>query len=265
MIQTPPWKQTLQGYFCQAVHPPKGDWFTGFTLVLALCWMLVLPLCAIQVPNVMEALLPLQRLLMKGYVVPHSFDYALQWWGYAVVFLVLGRKWATLVYGSLLCLACFWPVFAEGGGWRLWNTPSLFYVLGAFIAFLWMSQKWQVFLKSSALKPLEEDALPFNSFLRVLGHGFMIAGGTVFILHILGLLGVLLLVFLQQLPRFEAVQWSLFHSLYALPYDFLGLTLLLWATRSLRVLLRPFLYGARTADLYGAGRADLSSTSVKVN
>ncbi len=231
---------------------PSWRWFSLMTCLLAGLALFLLNMTVIHVPNVWQGVFPVDSPLLAGTALPLRIDYSPQWWGFAFLFGTLGVRWATLVYALLLGVALFFPVFAEGGSWQFWLSPSFAYVLGSFFAFMVMSQKWQFLLKytyskstSKSTEPNDQNTrvgLGKRSPLRLRLNGALLVLWTLFTLHFIGTAGLALLVLFQQLSLFEATQWWLTHTVFPLPYDYVGLILILWGTRLWRMGLRFFLY-----------------------
>jgi hypothetical protein len=227
---------------------PSWRWFSLFTCLLAGFVLFLLSLIFVQLPNLWQGIFPADSPLLSGTLLPLNINYSPQLLAYAFLFCTLGVRWATLVYSLLLVTALVFPVFAEGGSWQFWLSPSFAYVLGSFFAFMVMAQKWQFLLKYTYSKPsttkAEKGASVFGkrSPLRLCLKGALLVLWTLFTLHFMGSLGLALLVLCQQMTLFEATQWWLTHTVYPLPYDYLGILLILWGTRSGRMLLRFFLY-----------------------
>ncbi|MFN7309995.1 MAG: biotin transporter BioY [Vampirovibrionales bacterium] len=227
---------------------PSWRWFSFFTCLLAGFALFLLSLIFLPLPNLWHGVLPADASFLAGTPLPLNIDYSPQLLGYAFIFCTLGVRWATLVYALLLVIALLFPVFAEGGSWQFWLSPSFAYVVGSFFAFMVMAQKWQFLLKYTYSKPstskLETRSSAFGkrSPLRLWLKGTLLALWTLFTLHFIGTLGLAFLVLFQQMSFFEATQWCLTHTLFPLPYDYVGILLLLWGTRSWRMLFRFFLY-----------------------
>jgi hypothetical protein len=227
---------------------PSWRWFSILTCLLAGFALFLLSLIFVPLPNLWQGIFPADAPFLAGTALPLKIDYSPQLLAYAFLFCTLGVRWASLVYSVLLLTALFFPVFAEGGSWQFWLSPSFAYVLGSFFAFMVMAQKWQFLLKfthSKANRTLPEKqffALGKRSPLRLWLQGAMLALWTLFTLHFFGALGLAVLVLFQQMTFFEATQWCLTHTVYPFPYDYLGILLILWGTRTWRMLFRFFLY-----------------------
>ena len=228
--------------------PPTWRWFSLMTCILFGFFLFLLGLTSLTLPNLWQNVSLPDWSFLAGTIIPKQLSYSPQWWGYALLFCTLGVRWARFVYGLLLISALFLPVFAEGGSWQFWFTPSFSYLLGSFFALTIMSQKWQFLLKYTyspnklSKQTNLETFSPKRSPLRLWWKGILLVLWTVFTLHFIGTLGLGLLVLLQQLSLFEATQWWLTHTLYSFPYDYAGILIALIGIRYWRLLFRFFLY-----------------------
>lgn len=232
---------------------PTWRWFSWFTCVLFAFALFLVGLVFLELPNLWRGVIPVDWSLLAGAPLPVRISYSLQLWAYAFLFCTLGVRLATLVYLLLLLGALVFPVFAEGGSGPFCLSPSLAYVLGSLFAFIVMAQKWQFLLKYTYIQAHvrneknKESPLAKRSPWKLRLKGALLVLWTLFTLHFFGCVGLALLVLFQQMTLFEATQWCLTHTVFPLPYDYVGLLLILWGTRFWRMLFRFFLYSPERA------------------
>jgi len=227
--------QDLETLLGPVTHPPKARWFTLLTVILAIAFMGILPLLNIPLPNIIKMLAP-SKFVGTG----DFFMYSIQWWGYAMVFFTMGPRLATVAYVGLLILSFFIPIFAAGGGFAFILSPSIGFLLSALFIYPILSQKWQRFLHfqfgNTRMKHRKKGI--FGRF----AHALILSTWCMIALHFFGLIGVGMLAFFASMSGFEAKQWILLHTAFALPYDILGTALIAMGTRWWRLMARPLLY-----------------------
>ena len=243
----------LESHLKPYTQAPTWRWFSGLTCVLFAFALFLVSLGFLELPNLLRGLIPLDWPLLAGAPLPVRISYSPQLWAYAFLFCTLGVRLATLVYLLLLLSALVFPVFAEGGSWPFWLSPSFAYVLGSLFAFIVMAQKWQFLLKYTynqapvRSEKNKESPLAKRSPWKLRLKGALLVLWTLFTLHFFGCVGLALLVLFQQMTLFEATQWWLTHTVFPLPYDYVGLLLILWGTRTWRMPFRFFLYSPERA------------------
>jgi hypothetical protein len=244
----------------QSTLPPKWEWFTGLTCLFTLLFWVLIPMLPVELPNLWGFVLPASFSFGWDVLCPKTISYTFQWWVMALIFAWYGIRLASFIMGLLLFTSLFLSVFAEGGGLSIWLTPSMPYAFSGILAFMVVAQKWQFLLKyiyGRAYKPSfrsnesgrnepfvqSPSLLHKRSPLRLFFNSLILALWSVLFLHCVGCLGILALVLLKQYSYYEALQWGLHHTLYPLPYDFIGVALMLNLTRYGRLWMRPLLYG----------------------
>ena len=236
-----------------ATFPPKWEWFTGLTCLLTLLFLTLLPMLPVELPNLWYWVLPRSFSFGFDITIPKTIHYTFQWWAMAGILSCFGIRLGSFIMALWLMLSFFLPVFAEGGGLSVWQTLSMPYYLAGILAFMVLAQKWQFLLKYTYERSYERSfsrsSLPSSmrknkrSPLRLFFNGLLLALWSVLFFHCVGGLGLLVWVLFQQYSPYEALQWGLHHTVYPLPYDFLGVLWMLIFTRPLRLFLRPLLYG----------------------
>jgi biotin transport system substrate-specific component len=121
------------------------------------------------------------------------------------------------------------PVFANGGGWQYVTQPGFGYLLGAVImAYLVGKTFHKAFLK-------QDNA---SRSLKLFGQAI----AAVAVLHLLGMLYLVGLSVLGQLPWSELPGWMLRLSVETAPYDLLSTAIFLCMVRQIRLALWLVLY-----------------------
>ena len=125
----------LQRLLQQATFPPRLQWFSGFTLLLAGVVIWLSALITLSLPTLLPS--PDQSATL------HTFSYSVQWLTVVAVYTVLGTRMATVVWAGLILCSLVLPVFSNGGGIAFLIQPGVLFIPASLISVTALSTQWE--------------------------------------------------------------------------------------------------------------------------